>query len=94
MTKKAKRIMIDTYNVCKHHIKVFGYDGVGFNRMGFATYDIIYKRTMNEMIDILNQWKHDNEQNRKFGIISEEEYKIESQVYDMIEKTMANQYIA
>lgn len=94
MTKKAKRIMIDTYNVCKHHIKSFGYDGVGFNRMGFATYDIIYKRTMNEMIDILNSWKHDNEQNRKFGIISEDEYKIECQIYDMIEKTMANQYIA
>lgn len=94
MTKKAKRIMIDTYNACKHEIKVFGYDGVGFSRMGFSTYDIIYKRTMNEMVSILNEWKKENELNRKFNIISEDEYKLECQIYDMIEKTMANQYIA
>lgn len=94
MTKKAKRIMIDTYNVCKHNIKVFGYDGIGFSRMGFASDEIVYKRTMNEMREILEGWKKDNERNRRIRIISEEEYKLECEVFDMIEKTMANQYIA
>lgn len=94
MTKKAKRIMIETYLYCKRYVKNFGYDGNGFNKMADSYNELIYQRTMNDMKEILAHWKYDNKKQYQYNIISKEEYELNCMVYDMIEKTMANQYIA
>lgn len=44
---KARKIFEDTYCECRRHIKVWGYDGVGFNRM--ATEETVCTRTINEI---------------------------------------------
>ena len=89
---KAERIYKATKYSCMKHIKSWGFDNVGFNRL--STDDLVYKRTVNEIKKLIHSDKVLIRLSIKYGVITEEEAKIEIQAIKMVELTLENQYIA
>lgn len=89
---KAERIYRATKFECKKHIKVWGYEEVGFNRM--HTEELIHACTKKEIKKLIERDYKDVIIDLELNVISEEEAKMEVKSIKMVELTLANQYIA
>jgi len=98
--KKAERIYKETKYQTQKHIKTWGYDPkVSFHGWHTETLqnpngELIYTRTQNELMKMLKSDEKHLETIRELNIITEEEYILRKQVFDMMEKSVSKEEIS
>ena len=94
---KAERIFKATQAESRRHVEDWGYDmnkdggwGGGFIR---EDTDIIYSRTYNAIVKLIESRKRAISQLLDMGIYTEERHTFETKVITMTERTLANQCV-
>ena len=87
---KAQRIFFNTRFDCKEHIKTWGFDGNGYNRLTYGDDESICTRTLNEVERELERAEKNLEIDRKLGVGSEEQNNLEEQILKMVRVTLEN----
>lgn len=88
---KAERIFQNTRFECKKHIETWGYESnSGFTGLIYKENESISQRTINRIRQILKSKKDGLRLDEKLGILSPEKRERESQILDMVEKTLNN----
>lgn len=87
---KAERLFNKNYYECKKHIKVWGFEGVGFNVLECDENDLLPTRTLNAIQKLIDkQWKH-FEMCKKLNI-SINDLELKKQALEMLQITLSNQ---
>ena len=89
-TTKAQRIFHSTRYDCKEHIKHWGFEGIGFNRLSYRDDESISTRTLNAVEKELERAEKNLRIDRELGVRSEEQNSLEEQILKMVRVTLEN----
>lgn len=93
---KAQRIFKDTYTMCRCHIKTWGFarnaDGtaIGFNNLVTRDDETTYKRTWNEIRNLIEAERRQLDRYAKYKVIEVERLELLSFALEMVESTLNN----
>lgn len=89
-TTKAQRIYHSTRYDCKEHIKHWGFEGIGFNRLSYRDDESISTRTLNAVEKELERAEKNLRIDRELGVGTDEQNSLEEQVLRMVRITLEN----
>lgn len=88
---KAKRLFDRNYTACRRHIKTWGFEGIGFNRIECEDDESIPTRTCNEIQKEIDRERKYIETGIKLNVFDGKKAAFLRQSLDMLQITLNNQ---